>query len=192
MRSLEYYIILTADGMYEDADGGLDHYDPAEAEHRYANELLRSAGAEIMGRRMYDVMDYWDEIDVEAPDTPEIEREYAQLWRETPKYVVSRGSPPLRANAEVLGGDIVEAIRELKAGDGPPLGLGCGAELLATLSEAGLIDVYRWLVIPMALGQGRPLFGALRSPLSLRLVGTRTFDSGAVLFEYVPGPARAD
>ena len=64
MRSLEFYVILTADGMYADPDGGLDHYDPAEDEHRFANELLRASGGEIMGRRMYDVMDYWDELDV--------------------------------------------------------------------------------------------------------------------------------
>ena len=186
MRSLEFYVILTADGMYADPDGGLDHYDPAEDEHRFANELLRASGGEVMGRRMYDVMDYWDELDVSAPATAEVEREYAELWRETPKYVVSRGSPPVRANAQVLTGDVVEAIRALKTGDGPPLGLGCGAELLATLSAAGLIDVYRWLVIPKAIGQGRPLFGALTSPLSLRLMRTRTFDAGSVLFEYVP------
>jgi dihydrofolate reductase len=186
MRSLEYYVILTADGMYADLDGGLDHYEPAEDEHRFANELLRASGGEVMGRRMYDVMDYWDELDVSAPATPEVERDYAELWRETPKYVISRGSPPLRSNAQVLEGDVVEAIRALKTADGPPLGLGCGAELLATLSEAGLIDVYRWLVIPKAIGQGRPLFGAFTSPMSLRLVGTRTFDAGSVLFEYAP------
>ncbi len=86
----------------------------------------------------------------------------------------------------MLIGDIVEAIRALKTGDGPRLGLGCGAELLATLSEARLIDVYRWLVIPKAIGQGKPLFGALASPLPLRLIGTRTFAAGSVLFEYVP------
>ena len=186
MRRVEFYIILTADGMYADLEGGLDHYDPAEDEHRFANELLRECGGEVMGRRMYDVMDYWDDLDLRAPATPEVEREYAELWRETPKFVVSRGSPPVRANAQVLTGDVVEAIRALKAEDGPPLGLGCGAELLATLSDAGLIDVYRWLVIPKALGKGRPLFGALTSPLSLRLTGTRTFDAGSVLMEYVP------
>jgi dihydrofolate reductase len=80
----------------------------------------------------------------------------------------------------------VEAVRALKAGDGPPVAIGAGADLFATLAEAGLIDRYRFLVIPKAIGQGKALFASLTRPLELRLVGTRTFDSGAVLLEYEP------
>ena len=186
MRRLEFYIILTTDGLYADPDGGLGHYEPAEDEHRYANALLRKYGGEVMGRVMYDVMDYWDELDVDDPATPDVEREYAQLWRETPKFVISRGRPTLRANATLLDGDVVEAIRALKASEGPDLGLGCGAELLATLGAAGLIDTYRLLITTTVLGQGKALFASILEPLSLRLIGTRTFDSGSVLLEYEP------
>lgn len=186
MRRLEFYIVLTADGLYADPDGGLGHYEPAEDEHRFANDLLRDSGGEVMGRVMYDVMSYWDELDLDDPATPEVEAEFARYWRETPKYVVSRGQPDLRPNATVLEGDVVEAIRALKASDGPDLQLGCGADLLATLSAAGLIDRYRLLVTPTVLGQGKALFGSMREPLSLRLIGTRTFGSGSVLLEYEP------
>jgi dihydrofolate reductase len=184
MRRLDFYIILTADGMYADPDGGLDHYEPTEDEHRFANELLRAAGGEVMGRAMYDGMAYWDELDVDDPATPDVEREFASFWRETPKYVVSRGRPTLRANATLVEGDIVEAVRRLRATDGPDLQLGCGADLLATLTEAGLIDTYRTLIIPTVLGQGRAMWASLHEPLQLRLTGTRTFDSGSVLLEY--------
>ena len=184
MRTIEYYIILTADGMYADPDGGLEHYDPADDEHRFANELMRDAGVEIMGRRMYDVMTYWDELDLDDPATPEVGAEFARLWRETPKLVVSRGEPELGPNATRLAGDVVESVRALKATDGPPIGIGAGADLFATLAEARLIDRYRWLVIPKAIGRGKALFGSLTRPLDLRLVATRTFDSGAVLLEY--------
>jgi dihydrofolate reductase len=186
MRRLNFYIILTADGMYADPDGGLGHYDPAEDEHRYANVLTRDAGGIVMGRVMYDVMDYWDTVDIDDPATPDVEREFAMYWRQTPKYVVSRGRPALRANAELLEGDVVEAVRRLKEGDGPDLGLGCGADLLATLTEAGLIDTYRLLLTPTALGQGKAMFGALHAPLELHLTGTRTFSAGSVLLEYEP------
>ena len=186
MRRVSYYIILTADGMYADPDGGLGHYDPAEDEHRYANDLIRQPTDEFTGRRMYEVMDYWDELDVDAPETPDVEREYAVRYRATRKHVISRGDPPLRPNAELVQGDPVEAIRALKAGDGPDIHIGCGAELLAEFADADLIDIYRWLVIPTALGSGKHLFGSLRRPLDLRLVGTRTFPSGAVLMEYEP------
>jgi dihydrofolate reductase len=178
-------MILTADGLYADPDGGLDHYDPAEDEHQFANDLLRDTGAEIMGRRMYEVMAYWDELDVDDPATSPIEREYAMLWRATPKHVVSRGDPPLRDGATLLTGDVVDAVRRLKEGDGPDIAVGCGAELFATLSDAGLIDDYRFLVLPIALGQGKALFSKLKAPLRLRLVGTRTFAAGSALMEYV-------
>ena len=186
MRRLEFYIILTADGMYADPDGGLDHYDPAEDEHRYANGLTRDAGDIVMGRVMYDVMEYWDTLDLADPAVPDVEREYAEAWRSTPKHVLSRGRPVLRGNADLVDGDAVEAVRRLKDGDGPPIGLGGGAELLATFTKAGLIDTYRFLVIPTALGDGKAMFGALDRPLHLRLTGTRTFSAGSVLLEYEP------
>lgn len=100
--------------------------------------------------------------------------------------MVSRGRPPLRANATLLEGDAVEAVRALKASDGPDLGLGCGADLLATLSEAGLIDAYRLLITTTVLGQGKQMLGSFHEPLRLRLTGTRTFDAGSVLLEYEP------
>ena len=115
-----------------------------------------------------------------------MERDFATYWRATPKRVVSRGRPALGPNATLLEGDVVEAVRQLKAGSGGDIHLGCGADLLATLSEAGLIDTYRLLVTPKALGQGKALFASLKAPLPLRLVGTRTFGSGSVLLEYEP------
>ncbi len=96
MRRVAYYIALTMDGMYADPDGGLAPFEPAEDEHRYANELMHETGDEVMGRVMYDVMEYWDELDVDDPEQAEVEREFARLWRETPKHVVSRGRPELR------------------------------------------------------------------------------------------------
>jgi dihydrofolate reductase len=186
MRPIEYYIMLTADGMYADPDGGLDHYDPADDEHRYANELMRTTGVEVIGRKMYEVMSYWDGIDVEDPAEPDVAIEFARRWRETPKLVVSRGDPDLGPNATKLEGDVVEAVRALRDGDGPPVAIGAGADLFAQIAEAGLIDRYRFLVIPKAIGHGKPLFASLTRPLELRLVGTRTFDSGAVLLEYEP------
>jgi dihydrofolate reductase len=186
MRPLEFYIILTADGMYADPDGGLDHYEPGEDEHRYANWLTGTAGDIVMGRGMYEVMEYWDTLDLDDPAVPDVEREYAEAWRATPKHVVSRGRPVLRANARVVDGDVLDAVRRLKEGDGSPIELGGGAELLATFAKAGLIDRYRFLVIPTALGSGKAMFGALDAPLRLRLVGTRTFEAGTVLLEYEP------
>ena len=186
MRRVTYFIILSADGMYADPDGGLDGFEPDEEGHRYANHVMDDAGDLVMTRGMYDVMTYWDDVDVDDPGVPEVEREFARIWKQTPKHVVSRGAPALRENAELIEGDAVEAVRSMKAGDGPDIGLGTGAEFLADLTRAGLIDDYRFLIAPMALGKGKSLFASLDAPLGLRLTGTRTFPNGSVLLEYVP------
>lgn len=186
MRKLGFYIILSADGMYADPDGGLGHYEPAEDEHRYANGLIRDAGDIVYGRVMYDVMRYWDTVDVDDPAVPDVEREFATFWAETPKHVVSRGHPALGPAATLLDGEAVEAVRRLKDQPGKDIGLGCGADLLATLTKAGLIDTYRLLMIPTVLGQGKAMFAAFEAPLAMRLIGSRTFSSGSVLFEYEP------
>ena len=186
MRRVGFYITLTADGMYADPDGGLGGFDPAEDEHRFANHLVRDAGDIVIGRGMYEVMDYWDKLDLADPATPGVEAEFARFWRETPKHVVSRGQPTLGPNATLVDGHVVDVLREMRAGDGPPIMLGAGAELLATLSAASLIDDYRFLIAPMALGQGKAMFASLRTPLRLRHVDTRTFPSGNVLLEYTP------
>src|SRR4051794_3297651 len=187
MRRLEYYIILTADGFYADPDGGLAHYEPVEDEHRYANGLMRDAGDVVMSRIMYtDAMVYWDSVDASDQAVPEVEREFARFWQETPKHIVSRGSPDLGPNADLVEGDAVDGVRRLKATEGPTIMLGTGSELFATLTSARLIDTYRFLVIPVAIGKGKAIFADLESPLRLDLIGTRTFSSGSVLLEYVP------
>ncbi|HET9756361.1 MAG TPA: dihydrofolate reductase family protein [Candidatus Limnocylindrales bacterium] len=186
MRRLTYYITISADGMYADPDGGLSHFEPAEDEHRYANRLVDDAGDIVMGRVMYDVMEYWDDLDLDDPKTSDVEREFATFWRETPKHVASRDRPALRANATHIEGDVAEAVRAMKAGEGSDIMLGCGADLFAQLSDAGLIDEYRFLVAPVALGRGKALFAKLAAPLDLRLTNATTTSAGGVLLEYVP------
>ncbi len=171
--------------MYADPSGDLAEFVPAEPEHRFANHLVRDAGEIVMGRRMYEVMGYWDRLDVDDPATHPVEAEFARFWRETPKHVVSRGRPALRPNATLLENPVAPAVRAMKAAGGPPLMLGAGAELFATLAEADLIDDFRFLIVPVALGQGKPMFGSLTRPLHLRLTETRRFESGSVLLEYV-------
>ena len=185
-RRVVYYLSITPDGMYADTNGGLDFFEPSEEEHRFANELVRDAGDIVISRGMYDVMEYWDEIDLDDAAIPAVEAEFAQLWRETPKHVVSRGRPPLRAAASLVEGDPLEFVRQLRAGDGPAIMLDTGAELFATMAEAGLIDVYWFLVTPTVLGQGKGLFAGLQRPLRLRPTGSKTFANGNILLQYAP------
>lgn len=185
MRRVIYYITITTDGMYANEDGGLAGFEPSEDEHRYANRLVDAAGDLVMGRVMYDLMEYWDQVDVDDPNVPDVEREFARFWRETPKHVASRGQPNLRANATLIDGDVVDHVRQLNATDGPDIGLGCGADLFAELSAAGLIDEYRFLITPTALGRGKALFAKLDEPLRLRSTNATRSSGGGILVEYV-------
>ena len=99
--------------MYADPDGGLGGFDPAEEEHRYANYLVREPATWSLSRhvRCHGVL---DELDLDDPNVSDVEREFATFWRATPKHVVSRGDPPLRANATKLEGDVVETVRRMK------------------------------------------------------------------------------
>jgi dihydrofolate reductase len=76
----------------------------------------------------------------------------------------------------------------MKAEDGADILLACGADLFAQMTKAGLIDEYRFLVAPIALGRGKALFGSLQEPLRLRLTNSTTTSGGGVLLEYVPQP----
>ena len=172
--------------MYAEPDGSLGPFNPSDEVHRYSNAIMEEAGDAVMGRVMYGIMGYWDEVDLDDPAVPAVEREFATFWRATPKHVVSRGDPELRANATKLEGDVVETVRRMREGDGPPIMLGGGAELLATMAKADLIDEYRLLIVPTALGDGKRLFAELDAPLQLDLTRSHTFDSGTVLVEYRP------
>ena len=99
-RRLAFYIQLTADGMYADEEGGLGDVEPAEDEHRYANGLMRDTGDLVMGRVMYGVMDYWDELDLDDPATSDVEREFATVLARDAK--ARRLPRPTRAAAERL------------------------------------------------------------------------------------------
>jgi dihydrofolate reductase len=185
-RQVVYYLTITPDGMYAGPDGSLEFFEPSEEEHRFANALVRDAGDIVISRGMYDVMAYWDELDLDDPAASEFEAEFGRHWRDTPKHVVSRGRPALRAGASLVEGDPLEFVRRLREGDGPPIMVDTGAELFATMAEADLIDVYQFLVAPTLLGQGKALFGRLRQPLRLQPTGTKTFANGDVLLQYAP------
>jgi dihydrofolate reductase len=135
---------------------------------------------------MYDVMEYWDDVDIDDPNTPDVEREFATFWRQTPKHVASRGRPRLRPNSTHIDGDVIQYVRRLKSGDGADIMLGCGAELFADLSTAGLIDEYRFLVTPTVLGRGKSLFSALETRLRLKLLRATPSSGGGMLMEYEP------
>jgi dihydrofolate reductase len=145
---------------------------------------VENLGMHLLGRRLYEVMLFWETPEAEDPSQADYELDFARTWRALPKVVYSRTLSSVEgSNTKLSDRDPVEEVRELKEGDGPDIGVG-GAELASALTAAGLIDEYGVFVAPVVLGDKPPPFFAGNTQVDLELVETRTFDTGVVYLRY--------
>ena len=168
--------------MNQSLDGYVDHteFSPGPALFRHFIEQTRGLSGSVYGRRMYDVMRYWDE-DLTEWDAEE--REFAAAWRRQPKWVASRSLKSVGPNATLLGDDLEAAISGLKAQLAGEIEV-AGPELARSLTDLGLIDEYRLYLHPVVLGHGKPFFAGPRPPL--RLVTSDRIDRDVMRLTYVP------
>jgi dihydrofolate reductase len=134
----------------------------------------------VYGRRLYEVMRYWDE---EHPEWGAAERDFAAAWRRQPKWVVSRSLKSVGPNATLVDHDVAAAIRDLKARLVGEIEVG-GPDLARSLTDLGLIDEYRIYLHPVVLGRGKPFFAGPRPPL--RLVASDLIGEDVIRLTYVP------
>jgi dihydrofolate reductase len=172
MQSLDGYVAGDADGP------GLPP--PGVRLHRYFNDHVRSLAGCLYGRRMYEVMRYWDE---EQPEWGTVEHDFAAAWRAQPKWVVSRSLKSVGANATLVSDGVEAFVRQLKATVEGDIDV-AGPVLAGSLTDLGLIDEYRLYFRPFVLGRGKPYFAGARP--SLRLVATDSIGEDAVRLTYVP------
>ncbi|ANM09590.1 MULTISPECIES: dihydrofolate reductase family protein [unclassified Rhizobium] len=170
-------------GMNLSLDGYVDHHEfaPDPILFRHWIEQVRGLTGSLYGRRMYEIMRYWDEDHPEW--TPE-QRDFALAWRRQPKWVVSRSLASVGPNATLVSEDVEAAIRGLKAGLAGEIQV-AGPELAGSLTALGLIDEYRLYFHPVVLGRGKPFFTGPRPPL--RLVASDRIGRDAMKLTYVPG-----
>ena len=141
-------------GLNQSLDGYVDHMKlgpPSPVVFRHFLEHMRSLTGSIYGRRMYEVMRYWDE---DLPDWDEDEREFAVVWRNQPKWVVSRSLTSVGPNATLISDNVEAAIRKLKTELPGEIDV-AGPDLAQSLTKAGLIDEYRIYLRPFVLGSGK-------------------------------------
>jgi dihydrofolate reductase len=153
-------------GLNQSLDGYVDHIKlgpPAPAAFRHFIELVRGLTGVVYGRRMYEIMRYWDD---DLPDWDADDREFALAWRNLPKWVVSRSLKSVGPNATLVADDFEAAIRRLKTELAGEIQVG-GPVLAQSLTETGLIDEYRLYFRPVVLGGGTPFFAGPRPPLHL-------------------------
>jgi dihydrofolate reductase len=169
-------------GLNQSLDGYVDHQNfvPSPSLFRHFVEQVRGLTGIVYGRRMYEVMRYWDE---DLPDWDAEERDFAAAWRGRPKWVVSRSLKSVGPNATLVADDIEAVIRRLKTELAGEIDVG-GPDLAQSLTEAGLIDEYRLYLRPVVLGRGKPFFAGPRPPL--HLVASNLIADDVIRLTYVP------
>jgi dihydrofolate reductase len=169
-------------GLNQTLDGYVDHQEfaPGPALFRHFIEQMRGLTASVYGRRMYEVMRYWDE---DHPEWGAEGRDFAAAWRSEPKWVVSRSLKSVGPNATLVADDIEAVIRGLKAELAGEIEV-AGPDLARSLTDLGLIDEYRLYLHPVVLGRGKPFFAGPRPPL--RLVASDLMGEDVIRLTYVP------
>jgi dihydrofolate reductase len=180
MGKLVFGMMQSLDGYVAGVPDGPQLPMPDDMLHRHFNDYVRNLAGMIFGRRMYEVMKYWDE---DQPDWDATERDFAAAWRPKPKWVMSRSLKSVGPNATLVGVDVEAFVRALKADVEGEIDV-AGPELAGSLTELGLIDEYRLYFRPFVLGRGKPYFSRARPPL--RLVSTDRVGEDAILLVYVP------
>lgn len=174
-------MMVSLDGFIAGPNGEFDWINVDEELHTFVNEEERTIDTYLYGRRMYEVMSYWETADTN-PASPPVEIEYARIWQANRKIVFSTTLTQVIGNTTILRDNIGAEITALKAQPGKDIAIG-GATLAATVIALGLIDQYRLYVQPAILGGGTPYFPPAYKN-NLQLVATRKFGSGVVMLHY--------
>ena len=178
-----YSLSVSLDGFVETTDRSLDWVIVDEELHRFFNEQARETRTSLYGRRLYQLMAaYWPTADAD-PSAPDFMVDFSRIWKDKPKVVFSKTLDKVEWNSRLARGTIPDEIARLKEQPDNDMELG-GPNLAASFMRLDLIDEYRLFVQPVVLGAGTPFFTALDHKLDLRLVETKTFESGVAYLRY--------
>jgi dihydrofolate reductase len=172
---LIYAAIASLDGYVADENGNFEWAAPGEDVHAFVNDLERPVGTHLYGRRMYEVMAWWEANDDDAP----VMRDFAEIWRAADKIVYSTTLQTVSsARTRIVRDFDPEAVRRLKAAAERDLTIG-GPHLAAAAFTAGLVDECHLFLVPVLIGGGtRALPDGVR--VELELLAERRFERGVV------------
>lgn len=185
MGKLIYSAIVSADGYIEDADGSFEWSTPSDEVHAVANDLERSIGTALYGRRLYETMVVWETDNAFAADS-EVMSEYAELWQDGDKVVYSTSlEKPVTRRTRIERSFEPGAVRALKESADRDLSIG-GANLAAQALKAGLVDECHLFLNPVTIGAGKPAFPA-DARVGFELLDHTAFADGTVHLHYRVG-----
>ncbi len=180
MPKLRVFESISIDGYFTDSDGDMSWAHAGRRDPEFAAWVDQNAsggGALLFGRVTYEMMAaFWP--------TPAAKKQLPVVARgmnTAKKYVASRTIKPTWENTHLLRGNAIDAVRKLKSARLKGLTILGSGELAAQLGDAGLVDEYQFVIIPIALGSGRTVFSRRRP---LKLVEQRAFPSGKVVVTY--------
>lgn len=187
MRKLNLWMQVTVDGYTAGPNGEFDWPQVGpELQRTFVDELSQMGGF-VYGRNVFQMMaGFWPTAD-EGPSANPFTVAYSRIWKPMPKFAFSRTLGPQEWNTAVVSGDLVEAVKELKAQPGADLVCFGGATLAGALIAHDLIDDYRLNIHPVRLGAGQPLFPTTPERAGLRLVSARSYDAAVLHVHYTRG-----
>jgi dihydrofolate reductase len=187
MAKLIYSALASLDGYTADVDGNFDWAAPDEDVHAFVNDLERPIGTYLLGRRMYDVMTYWETADT-LPDQSAIEQDYARIWKAADKVVYSRTLDAVSGERTRIERDFdPDAVRQMKESADSDISVG-GPELAAEALRAGLVDELQLFLNPVVVGGGTRALPD-QVGLQLQLLDEHRFANGVVYLKYRVGNA---
>jgi dihydrofolate reductase len=181
MAELIYSTISSLDGYVADRDGNIEWAAPDEEVHAFVNDLERSAGTYLYGRRMYETMAVWETLDV--TDEPAVVRDFAAIWRAADKVVYSTTLDAVSTpRTRIERSFDPEAVRRLKSAAVTDVSIG-GPTIAAEAFAAGLVDECHLFVTPVVVGGGTRSLPA-DAHFELELLDERRFAGGVVHLHY--------
>jgi dihydrofolate reductase len=182
MAKLVYSAITSLDGYVADVAGDFDWAEPDAEVHRFVNDLERTVGTYLYGRRMYEVMVFWETAKTLA-NQPLVVQDYAQIWQTADKIVYSKTlETASSARTRIERGFDAAAVRQMKATSETDISVG-GSDLAAQAIHAGLVDEFHLFITPVVVGGGKKsLPDNVR--LRLKMLDERRFGSGVVYLHY--------
>ena len=185
MRKVVLFMHLTLDGFAAGPNGELDWISYDKELEKYAEELVSTVGAALYGRVTYQMMEsYWPTV-LTNPSSTKHEIDHAHWIENIPKIVFSKSLEKVEwNNTRLIKDNIVAEISKLKQQPGKDLVIFGSPSLAQTFMQLGLIDEYRLTVNPVVLGNGIPLFKDIKDRINLKLLETKTYDSGVVGLHY--------
>ncbi|HEX7574576.1 MAG TPA: dihydrofolate reductase family protein [Bacteroidota bacterium] len=184
MRKVSAFNFVTLDGYFEGPKRDISWHKHDADVTAYAVEGLKSGSTLLFGRVTYELMvSYWP-----TPFAIKNDPVVAEGMNKAEKIVFSRTLKKAEwNNTRVVKDNIGEEIRKMKQMPGKDMTLLGSGSILTQLAEQGLIDEYQFMVDPVVLGEGTPMFKGIKHRLNLKLTSTRTFENGNVLLSYLPG-----